>query len=151
MLEVAGDPGERFERVKILDFGVVKILADAAGVFGWEKLTQTGVTFGTPHYMAPEQALARPVDGRADLYSLGVILYEMLTGRPPFHSDSSVELLRMHVSREPPPLAGADWYTDALGRLVSRALQKRATARFADARTMIAALDEAFVSLDHLR
>ena len=154
MVERAGQPGREFDRIKLLDFGVVKLLSDAAGVFGWEKLTQTGVVCGTPRYMAPEQALGRAVDARADLYALGIIVFEMLVGRAPFDSDEAVELLRMHVSRPPPPLAEAagraSWCTDALCRLVDRALAKQPGERPVDARRMIEALDEAFVSLDHL-
>lgn len=133
-------------RVKLLDFGIVKVLADVANLFGWDKLTRTGVVVGTPRYMAPEQALGRPVDQRADLYSLGVILFEMLTGRPPFESDDSMSLLRMHISTPPPTLAAmcaaASWRTPAMEALVARALAKQPRDRFADAREMMAAVDQ---------
>ena len=154
MVARRGDPGHEYDHVKLLDFGLVKVLGDAAGGLGWEKLTRTGMTFGTPRYMPPEQALGRPVDARADLYSLGVILFETLTGRPPFDSDEAMSLLRLHISQPPPSLGsisgGAAWCTDAVQALVSRALAKQPEQRHADARAMLAALDAAFVSIDHV-
>ena len=110
--------------------------------------------FGTPAYMAPEQALGRGVDGRADLYAVGIVLFEMLTGRKPFRSPDVLTLMRMQTSAPPPTLAsvapGRPWCTPALEALVGRALMKRADARFGSAEAMIAALDAAFISLDHL-
>jgi serine/threonine protein kinase len=67
----------------MVDFGVVKLLDNAATAFGARNFTAIGAVFGTPQYMAPEQALAREVDGRADIYSMGILLFEMLTGRRP--------------------------------------------------------------------
>ena len=152
MLARAGRPGAEYEVVKVLDFGVVKLHGIAAEVIGDEKLTRTGVVHGTPTYMAPEQALGRAVDGRADLYAIGVMLFEMLVGRPPFESDEPVKLLRMHVGAPPASLAlatrGAAWVTPELEVLVGGALAKRPDARFADAAAMTAALDGAFLSLD---
>jgi serine/threonine-protein kinase len=154
MLARAGKPGQEYEQVKLLDFGIVKVLAEAAGIFGWDKLTSTGVTFGTPAYMPPEQALGRSVDGRADLYAMGVIIFEMLTGRTPFVSDDHIAMLRMHVSRPPPAVTDVagdqPWCTGAMERLVGGALAKQPGDRFADARAMADALERAFVSLDHL-
>ncbi len=152
MVARAGESGREHDQVKLLDFGMVKMLSDAIGRDGWSKLSRTGITCGTPAYIPPEQALGRPIDGRADLYSLGVILFEMLTGRLPFDSDDSLALMRMHVSGTPPTLAaaGATWATPALEALVARALVKDPAERFADARTMMAAIEPAFVSLDHL-
>jgi serine/threonine-protein kinase len=95
--EVGGDP----DWVKVLDFGVAK-LADSEGA---GTLTQTGMIFGTPKYMSPEQAEGRPIDYRADIYALGVVLYELLIGRPPFVSDTPVGLLLKHISEPPPPFA----------------------------------------------
>jgi tRNA A-37 threonylcarbamoyl transferase component Bud32 len=79
--------------VKVLDFGIAKLRA-APDV----KLTQTGAILGTPQYMAPEQALSKPVDQRTDLYALGIMLYEMLTGCLPFSGDSLFEILQKQVS-----------------------------------------------------
>jgi serine/threonine-protein kinase len=143
-----------WERVKIIDFGIVKLASDVAAAFGAEALTSTGVVFGTPRYMAPEQALGRVVDPRADLYAIGIILYEMLAGRPPFDSDDPVTMLKMHAKAPPPPLPSvtgdAPWCTRPLIALIDRALAKSPDRRFPDAAEMTAALDEAFASLDSL-
>ena len=157
-LTLAGEPGRQYERVKLFDFGLVKLVGPAAaleGDAGSTKLTRTGTVFGTPAYMAPEQALGRPiVDGRADLYALGTSIYEMLTGRTPFRSPDPVTLVRMQAQVPAPTLAssalGRPWCTPALERLVARALAKRPEDRFADAAEMTAALELAFASLDHL-
>jgi serine/threonine-protein kinase len=92
------DGDEHF--VKVLDFGIAKVeLGDAQS-----PLTQMGSVFGTPEYMAPEQAAGTPVDARADLYTLGIILYEMLTGGTPFEDDDLVTVLTRQMTMEPPPL-----------------------------------------------
>jgi serine/threonine-protein kinase len=98
--------GDNHDFVKVLDFGVAK-LRDTHDDKG--TLTQAGSIFGTPRYMSPEQCGAQPVDGRSDLYALGVILYEMLTGRPPFQSDQPLQLLMAHMNEVPqPPSAATD-------------------------------------------
>ncbi len=143
----AGTSDEERDLVKLLDFGIAKLLDEAAE--GQEKLTQAGVAFGTPDYMAPEQALGEPVDGRADLYAMGVILYEIVAGRKPYVNADKMAVLRMHVAVPPPSL------TEATGRpqhakveaLFERALAKPRTDRFASADEMIAALDEAAPSI----
>jgi eukaryotic-like serine/threonine-protein kinase len=154
MLVPVGAPGREVDRVKILDFGLAKLVGDAAALIGGDKLTRTGVVFGTPAYMAPEQALGRPVDGRADLYALGIVLFEMLTGERPFRGDGPVALMRAQVSSPPPHLAeraaGAPWITPAMERLIAGALAKKPAERFPDAARMLEALDEAFLSIDHL-
>jgi len=86
--------------VKVLDFGIAKVETGDAQ----NQLTQLGSVFGTPEYMAPEQAAGTPVDARADLYTLGIILYEMLTGTTPFASDDLVVVLTQQMTAEPPPL-----------------------------------------------
>jgi serine/threonine-protein kinase len=82
--------------VKVLDFGIAKAIRDES-----EQLTQTGTVVGTPRYMSPEQAQGKPLDQRSDLYSLGVILYELLAGKPPFNDDIPVRLLMMHINDPP--------------------------------------------------
>ena len=140
-----------WERVKIIDFGLVKLIGDAAAAYGAASLTRSGTISGTPLYMAPEQALGRPVDARADLYAIGVITYELLTGAPPFKDPDPYVLLRQHVKVPPPPLpASAPWFTSAVNALVEGALAKNREERFADAAAMTAALDAAFASLDHV-
>ena len=93
-----------WERAKIVDFGLVKLIGDAEAAMGGGKLTSTGLVFGTPAYMAPEQALGRPIDGRADLYALATILFEMLTGRVPFDHPDPMMQMRMQVKAPPPRL-----------------------------------------------
>ncbi|MBK9940320.1 MAG: Stk1 family PASTA domain-containing Ser/Thr kinase [Kouleothrix sp.] len=89
---IIGEAGQ----VKITDFGIAKSKMSTA-------LTETGVTFGTADYISPEQARGQPAGPQSDLYSLGVTLYEMLTGRLPFSGDSSIAVAMQHVSAEPPP------------------------------------------------
>ena len=92
--------------VKVLDFGLAKLIEGAGGApFSVAALTQNDMVFGTPEYMAPEQAMGQPLDGRADLYSLGATLFEILTGRPPFVDPSPMKLLAQHVRNPPPSLA----------------------------------------------
>ena len=86
--------------VKILDFGIAKV----AGETNYETLTQTGYICGTPLYISPEQSLGMQLDGRTDLYSVGVILFELLTGRTPFMADSPIALVMKHIHNDPPRL-----------------------------------------------
>jgi len=141
-----------WDRVKIIDFGVVKLIGDAAAAFGAAALTSTGIVFGTPAYMAPEQALGRMIDPRVDVYAVGVMLYEMLAGKPPFHDPDPLVMMRLHVKAEPPDLRtvmrDAAWCTPELMALVGGALIKDPEHRFGSARAMIDALDLAFGSLD---
>ena len=88
--------------VKVLDFGVAKLKDNK---YGGATLTQAGMIFGTPTYMSPEQARAQEIDGRSDIYALGVILYECLTGKPPFEANDPVAVLIQHVNEPPPPFA----------------------------------------------
>ncbi len=88
--------------VKILDFGIAKV----AG--GDNKLTRAGTIFGTPHYMSPEQGSAAAVDRRSDLYALGVIMYEMVSGRVPFEGDTPLALVAQHLYEPPPSISEVD-------------------------------------------
>ncbi len=143
-----------WERAKIVDFGLVKLIGDAEAAMGGGKLTTTGLVFGTPAYMAPEQALGRGVDGRTDLYAVATILFEMLTGRVPFdHADPMMQM-RMQVKAPPPRLdmlaKQQPWCTPQLVALIDAALTKDPDQRFPNAQIMMAALEDAFVSLDHI-
>lgn len=90
---------------KILDFGIAKLFDDAQADAGGPGLTQLGVTIGTPTYIAPEQAFGQPIDARADLYSISVMLFELIAGHPPFESEDVLALLTMHTTAEVPRLA----------------------------------------------
>ncbi len=123
--------GEDF--AKVLDFGIAK-LADMDSA---AKLTQAGQLFGTPDYMAPEQIRSQEVDGRADLYSAGVILFELLTGRLPFQADNLFDVLKDHLYTEPPSLSEAApdiSFSPEVELVVSKALAKDPEDRFASAR-----------------
>jgi len=141
-----------WERAKIVDFGLVKLIGDAEAAMGGAKLTSTGIVFGTPAYMAPEQALGKQVDGRADLYALATILFEMLTGRVPFDNQDPMMQMRMQVKAPPPRLdmlaKNQAWCTPQLVALIDATLAKDPAQRFPDAATMMMALDDAFLSLD---
>jgi serine/threonine protein kinase len=135
---------------KILDFGIAKLRDDAhpeenTGILTNDaKLTQHGVTIGTPTYIAPEQAYGQPIDGRADLYALSVMLYEMITGFPPFDADEVGTLLRMHVSHEVPPfeeMAPGVEVPDAVEKLILRGLAKRPDDRTPSAKAYIEQID----------
>jgi len=141
-----------WERAKIVDFGIVKLIGDAEAAMGGGKLTTTGLVFGTPAYMAPEQALGRPIDQRTDLYAVGTILFEMITGRVPFANPDPMMTMRLQVKAPPPRLdmlvPGAPWLTPQLSVLVDAALSKNPDDRFPNAQVMMQALEDAFVSLD---
>jgi len=128
-------------RARMIDFGIAKLLEKAAA----GQLTRKGIALGTPYYMSPEQATGQPVDGRADQYAAGVILFQTLTGRVPFLGDDIATVLRMHAIDPPPALAAVTGraFAPALEAVVARALAKRPDDRFPDMRTMALALDAA--------
>jgi hypothetical protein len=118
--------------VKILDFGIAKI-GDAEESTGAVKLTQTGEVFGSPAYMSPEQVLGKAIDGRSDQYSFGCVLYECLTGTPPFVSNSPVEVMMQHVNDTPVPLSQASLGTEfelPLENVVAKLLAKNPADRY---------------------
>ena len=135
--------------VKVLDFGIAKIPAGGfartdGGSSAGQVLTQLGMVYGTPEYMAPEQALGQEVDARADLYALGVILYEMLTGLRPFDAESKVTLLGMKVTTDPPAMSTKNpevKVPSSVEALVLRLLAKEASKRYQDARELGEAMD----------
>ncbi len=133
----------------LLDFGIAKLLDDAATEEAGPQLTQVGIAFGTPLYLSPEQAFGRVVDHRADLYSLSVLLFEMVAGRPPFDSDGNLEVLTMHTSHAVPPIRAVAPEVDvpaAVEALIRRGMAKNPDERFADAGDFIAAIDECLAS-----
>jgi serine/threonine-protein kinase len=121
-------PGSR-DHVKLLDFGVAKLMmAD-------EFATQVGVVFGTPEYMAPEQGRGEPLTPRSDLYGVGILAYEMLTGSVPFRDAVPTTVLQMHLKSTVPPLPPR--VPAAVQQLVMRALEKDPSRRFATAAAML--------------
>jgi len=126
--------------VKVLDFGVAKFTRETVPY-----QTQEGTAVGSPWYMAPEQARAEPVDGRADIYSLGVLLYEMLTGSVPFPGYTFARVIQGHIAETPPPLRRRDgWEPPAeVSATVLRCLAKDAAARPRDMAELWRALSAA--------
>ncbi len=122
--------------LKIVDFGIAKIVS---GNDSNDTMTQMGIVFGTPQYMSPEQATGMDIDARTDLYSAGVIFYEMLTGHPPFEADDPVALVRMQVTQEPEPLPTD--LPESLRAFVHRLLAKQRDERFSSAREARTALE----------
>jgi serine/threonine protein kinase len=135
------------EIVKVLDFGIAKLTHPGEPLPGVSAVeTQAGTVFGTPRYMSPEQAQGKPLDHRTDLYSLGVMLYQMLTGRPPFTDQDAVVVMARHirtVPKSPREVAPDLVISDQLEALVMRALAKDAKDRPFNAEAMSAALAEA--------
>ena len=126
-------------RVKVLDFGIAKLRDTAAS-----NLTQTGSVMGTPHYMSPEQCVGEELDSRSDIYSLGVVLFEMLCGTVPFNSPTSTAVVIQHVTQPPPsPRALNMSIPEAVERVVRHALEKRREDRPQTAGTLAAELDAA--------
>ncbi|NQU42960.1 serine/threonine protein kinase, partial [bacterium] len=111
-------------RVKVMDFGVAH-LSDAV------QKTQTGLVLGTPLYMSPEQARGRAIDGRSDIYSLGVLLYHLLTGQPPFDGDTALSIAMKHVSDAPPPPRSVDpSIPEIIEQAILKAMAKNPDDRF---------------------
>lgn len=127
--------------VKVLDFGIAKF---QEGTPEAENLTQAGLVCGTPLYISPEQALGRSLDGRSDLYSLGVILYEMVSGKPPFRADTPIALIMRHIHDEPPPMTEHNpglIVPDGLRDVIFRLLHKDREKRYSTAQEVVHALD----------
>jgi serine/threonine-protein kinase len=124
------------DRAKVTDFGIARA--------GASDMTQTGSIMGTAQYLSPEQAQGAPVDARSDLYSIGITLYELLTGRVPFDGDSAVTIALKQVNEAPvPPSAYNEAVTPELDAVVLKALAKDPADRFPDADAFTAALEDA--------
>jgi eukaryotic-like serine/threonine-protein kinase len=135
-------------RVKILDFGLAKLIEPRGGDEAQAELptrplnTDPGVVMGTAGYMSPEQVRGQPVDHRSDIFSLGVILYEMLAGERPFRGESSVEMLNAILKEDPPELSAANNpIAPALERIIWHCLEKNPDERFQTARDLAFAIE----------
>lgn len=123
-------------KVKVMDFGIARALSDSQAT-----MTQTDAVVGTAQYLSPEQARGEQVDARSDLYSTGCLLFELLTGKPPFKGDSAVAVAFQHVSQLPPlPSSIAPDIPPELDRVVMKALAKNREERYTDAAAMRADL-----------
>ena len=124
--------------VKVLDFGIAKRSSESDS--GEQKLTQQGMVLGTPPYMSPEQFTGRPIDVRSDIYSLGVMAYEMLTGKLPFHANTAWEWATQHMTQAPIPIestAEGARTPEAMRGAIRRALAKSPDERFQTAQGFI--------------
>jgi eukaryotic-like serine/threonine-protein kinase len=140
--------------VKLLDFGLarethVPLAPDATTMRpgGGTPLTLSGMIVGTPRYMAPEQLIASPADSRTDIFAAGVLLYEMISGRPPFEGDNAMQLFHAVVYETPPNLAGSA-AINALNRIIHRAMAKRPDDRYPSAAAMAGDLRQVMLISD---
>ncbi|GAA3794578.1 Stk1 family PASTA domain-containing Ser/Thr kinase [Streptomyces coacervatus] len=118
--------------VKVMDFGIARAMQS-----GVTSMTQTGMVVGTPQYLSPEQALGRSVDARSDLYSVGIMLFQLVTGRLPFEADSPLAIAYAHVQEEPvAPSSVNRALPPAVDALVARALKKNPNERFPSSESM---------------
>ena len=130
--------GEKEDFVKILDFGIAKVLESTEA-----KMTCAGSLFGTPSYMSPEQAAGMPVDARTDVYALGIIMYELASGRVPFDADTLMGILTQHLYRKPLPLrdlVGESHVSAGLDAIITKSLSKGPEQRYQNMRELAADL-----------
>lgn len=135
LLNMAGSP----DFVKLLDFSVAKLLE------GDRMKTQAGVVFGTPQYMSPEQGRGMPLDARSDLYALGILAFEMLTGMVPFHDENPMTVIQMHLHAAVPPMPETIPYS--IQQVVRRALEKDPSRRYQSSGEMMQHCQQVFAEL----
>jgi tRNA A-37 threonylcarbamoyl transferase component Bud32 len=143
------DPDTPYEKIKVMDFGLAK-LVDNPAMTMQQKPTDTGADFavGTPGYISPEQVRGDEMDHRSDLYSVGVILFELLTGRLPFTGDETMDVLLAHATEAPPTFASvgaSSWVSPAIEAVVLKSLAKQPADRPASARELGELFDAALV------
>ena len=134
LVEATNEP----DYVKVLDFGIAKLRTE--DIADEPAITRFGTVFGTPEYMSPEQALGQSVDARSDLYTLGIMLYEMLVGKTPFADEQLVTVLTRQLTEPPSPLPAT--VTPELRQLVERLLEKRPETRPSSAGLVLSELDD---------
>ena len=128
----------RSGRALVIDLGIARV-AEAA------PLTMTGQVLGSVHYMSPEQVSGDKIDGRSDLYALGVVAFQALSSRPPFDNESASAVIVAHVTKAPPTLLSvAPQVPDTVAAVIDRSLAKSPTARYATGDALARALDEAW-------
>lgn len=138
---VENTAGSLYSSVKVVDLGIAKLTG--VDEFNQQTLTKTGEIFGSPLYMSPEQCMGTTVDRRADLYSLGCVMYETLTGAPPIIGDNALSTMMKHQSQKPLSLKEASMgidYPQAIEQVVEILLQKEPSARYSNAQLLTAAL-----------
>ena len=136
LLNMAGSP----DFVKLLDFSVAKLLE------GDRLKTQAGVVFGTPQYMSPEQGRGMPLDARSDLYALGILAFEMLTGGVPYNDDNPMTVIQMHLHAQVPPMPESIPYS--VQAVVRRALEKDPARRYQSSGEMMQHCQQVFAELN---
>ncbi len=128
----------------VMDFGLARSLALSG-------LTQTGAVLGTPHYMSPEQVSGQKVDARTDVYALGVMLFQMLTGELPFQGESTFEIMMQRVQKDPPAAHELNPEIPSyLGKILERCMERDPSLRYADAGEILADLDAQQVETNFL-
>jgi serine/threonine protein kinase len=135
----------RLEHVKVLDFGIAKAVLDDSNM---PALTLKGRAMGTPAYMSPEQAKGARLTVHSDLYSVAVLLYEMICGVPPFNGDSAMTIMLKHVNEAPPQLTPARLRGTALDAAIQKALSKNPFDRFGSAEEFLTAISHATARVD---
>ena len=128
------------EQAKIVDFGLAKVIQNSPS---GQQLTQTGELFGSPLYMSPEQCAGRVLDARSDVYALGCVMFEVLSGKPPFVGETVFETINKHLNAPPPPLSAPQLDADLRERvelLVLKCLAKDVDSRFASANDVVSEL-----------
>jgi serine/threonine-protein kinase len=136
LLNMAGSP----DFVKLLDFSVAKLLE------GDRMKTQAGVVFGTPQYMSPEQGRGLPLDARSDLYALGILAHEMLSGTVPYNDENPMTVIQMHLHQPVPPMPAGVPYS--VQQIVRRAMEKDAARRYQSAGEMMQHCQQVFAELN---
>ena len=146
---LAGVDGHAEPVVKVLDFGIAKVFE---GENQFDQLeTQAGTVFGTPRYMSPEQAQGKSLDPRSDLYSVGVLLYQLLTGVPPFQDEEAVVVMAKHIRDKPEPpikVAPTRPISTSLNRAVLKALEKDPSRRYQDATEFARGLEKCIKDIE---
>jgi len=123
--------------VKLMDFGIARMTESTEG------MTQVGLVVGTPHYMSPEQVQGKALDARSDVYSMGIMIYEMLCGRRPFEAPALMAILTAHIAETPrPPIEIRPEIDPEINRIVMKCLAKDPRMRYANSGELLSDLDQ---------